>query len=481
MTQTTRWPPGPRYRTPLAFLADFRRDPLRLLGNAFREHGDTLRIRFAPGEWGPFSTYVFCRPDHVGHVLHDNYKNYWKGILGGRLRIVAGQGLLVSEGEQWRRQRRLAQPAFHRQRIAGFVRLMTETINAMLERWQPAAVSGEAIDLAAEMQPLTTTIVWQAMVGRDALVESRALARHGLAMNEFLMKRITQYVPTPLWLPTRENRAFRRALGFTEGLIYRTIAERRQASHPGDDLLGMFLASTDPEGGSAMTDRQVRDELMTVLGAGQDTTAVLLAWSWWLLARHPDVEARLRHEVESVLNGRVPTIADVPALSYVRMVLQEALRLYPPAWAIARQSIAEDEIGGYRIPARTVVTLCSYRTHRHPELWPDPERYDPERFTPRVIAARPRFAFFPFGGGPRVCIGLEFALLEATLTLVMVCQRYRFRLVPDRPVEPCVQLLLRPRNGVWMTLAEADGGVRPRKPGARADASSDALAVDGSA
>ena len=453
--------PGPRYRTPFGLLDTIRRDPLRLLLAAFREYGDVVRCRCAPGDRGPFNFYLLWRPEHVEHVLRDNHKNYWKGLGLQRLAPFFGRGLFLNEGEPWRRQRRLAQPAFHRQRIEGLVSLMTDSIAAMLDGWQPAATRGDAIDMAAEMAPLTTAIVWKAMVGRDFPTERAELIQSQVVMNAFGFERLLTYVPAPLWWPSRRNRAFQRALGVIEGLVYRTIAERRRASHPGDDLLGMFLAATDPDGGEAMSDRQLRDELLTVLGAGQETTAILLAWSWWLLVEHPEIEARLRHEVEHALAGRVPTAADVPALAYVRMFVQEALRLYPPAWGITRQSIAEDEIGGYRIRAGAPVSLGTYFTHRHPELWPDPETFDPERFTPAAVDARPRFAFFPFGGGPRVCIGLEFALLEATLTIAMVCQRYRFRPVPGRPVEPWIQIALRPRNGVWMTLATPTVATRP--------------------
>ncbi len=452
-------PPGPRFRTPLAFLAAFGRDPLRLISEAVREHGDVVRFRFAPGDWGPFNFYLVSRPEHVEHVLHDNYKNYWKGKLGARLRIIAGDGLLVSEGEHWRRQRRRAQPVFHRQRIEGFVPVMTASIAEMLERWQPMAARGDPIDMAAEMPPLTTSIMWRAMIGRDTRAESDRLGRSWSVVSDFVRDRLLEYLPTPTWLPTRKNRAFRGAIAFMDALIYRTIAERRHASHPGDDLLGMLLGATDPETGESMSDRQLRDELLAVLGAGQETTAVLLSWTWWLLAIHPEVEARLRHEVAGVLDGRVPTAADVPALAYVRMVLQEALRLYPPAWGIARQAIADDEIGGYRISAGAMVAVSPWVTQRHAAFWDAPDTFDPERFAPAAIAGRPRFAFFPFGGGPRVCIGREFALLEATLAVAMVCQRYRFRLVPGRPVEPDVQVMLRPRYGVWMTLADLREGV----------------------
>lgn len=451
--------PGPRYRTPFAFLGEFRRDPIQFAVDAFRTYGELVRIRFAPGEWGPFASFLVSRPEHVKHVLHDNAKNYWKGIALGRLRIVMGDGLIVSEGEFWRRQRRMAQPAFHRQRIETFVSVMTDSIRAMLERWRPIAIGGEPFDMGAEMGPLTMSIVGRAMVGRDFFAESAELLKAGLTANEFMNTRLTQYFPPPLWLPTRKNREFRRALALTEAVVYQTIAERRRASDPGDDLLGMMLAATDPDTGESMSDRQLRDELFTILGAGQETTAILLSWTWWLLGTHPEVEARLRHEIATVLGDRVPTVQDVPALAYARMVLQEALRLYPPVWALPRQAVAEDEIGGYRVPAGAPVTLCPYLSHRHPDFWRAPEIFDPENFAPAAVEGRPRFAYYPFGGGPRVCIGLEFALLEAQLTIAMVCQRYRFRLLPDRPVERGIQLTLRPRNGVWMTLIDAD---RPR-------------------
>jgi cytochrome P450 len=428
----------------------------------FRDYGDLVGIRLLPRDWGPF-VYILNRPEHAKHVLNDNHKNYWKGLLAGRLGIVVGQGLLLSEGEQWRRQRRLAQPAFHRQRLEDLVGLMTTSIAPMLERWEAAVAAGAPVDMAAEMRPLTIAIIWSAMVG--TVPESAALVDSGLRLAEFIRDRVMRLVPTPAWLPTRANRRFRDALRFVDGLIHRTIAERRQQTHHGDDLLGLLLAATDPESGASMSDRQVRDELMTILTAAEDATAVALAWCWWTLARHPEAEANVREEVDRVLGGRVPTAADVASLPYVRRVVQETLRLYPPAWAMIRQAIAEDEIGGQRIRARSTVVLCTYMIHRHPEFWDDPETFDPERFRPEAIAARPRHAFLPFGAGPRVCIGLEMAMLQAVLTVAMVCQRYRFRLVPGRPVEPWVQTLLRPRSGVWMTLTDAGGrDLRSRVP-----------------
>lgn len=259
-------------------------------------------------------------------------------------------------------------------------------------------------------------------------------------------------LPVPLWVPTPSNLRFKAARRRLDAVVYQIIERRRKTLNPAPDLLSMLMAARDEETGEAMSDTQLRDEVITLLLAGHETTAITLTWALYVLTREPAVEARLYEEVVSVLRGASPTVEDLRRLPYTRMVIEETMRLYPPAWGLPREAIHEDEIGGYFIPGRSLVALNQFLTHRHPDFWEDPERFDPERFTPERSSGRPAFAYFPFGGGQRVCIGSQFALMEATLVLAMIVQRYRIRLVPGHPIEFDTMFTLRPKYGVRVTF-----------------------------
>jgi cytochrome P450 len=443
-------PPGPRYLTPYGFSAAFRPDPLAYTLGLARRFGDVVRIRV-----GPFRSYMVFHPDDVKHVLQDNHQNYVKGLIIDRTKVLIGDGLFTSEGSFWRRQRRLAQPAFHRQRSAGFATAMTDATAAMLARWDAHAGSGVPFDVAAEMNRLTLRVVGQTLFSMDLDGAAADVGRALQVALAYVDRRALLVAPSPLIVPTPQNLRFRRARRVLDRVVYDIIETRRRDGSQTSDLLSMLLQARDEETGEGMSDRQLRDEVMTFLLAGHETTAAALAWTWYLLARHPAVEARLRAEVDTVVGDRTPTVEDLPALSYTRMVVEETMRLYPPVWGIGRQTIGEDTLGGYRVPAKVVVSISPYVTHRHPACWDDPERFDPERFTPERAAGRSRFAYLPFSGGPRLCIGSEFALMEAQLVIAMVVQRYRLALVPGRVVEPEVRLTLRPRGGLPATLEHA--------------------------
>jgi len=413
-----------------------------------RRYGDIVRTTV-----GPFRSYLIVHPDHIKHVLQENNHNYWKGILIGRTKVLIGEGLFTSEGEFWRRQRRLAQPAFHRQRIAAFARIMTDCAAAMLAEWETRARREEPFDVSAEMSRVTLRVVGKALFGIDLQEDAAEVGRALLAVLEYVNQRAYDFVPTPPFLPTRRNLSFRRDRRALDRVVYRIIESRRCEGPEAGDLLTLLMNARDEESGEAMSDRQLRDEVMTFILAGHETTALALTWTWHLLAEHPEVEARLRREIGAVLGDRVPTIEDLPALSYARRVVEETMRLYPPLPAFERQTLGEDTIGGYRIRGRSVVTIFPYLMHRHPAVWEDPLRFDPERFTPERVAERPRFAYLPFSGGPRLCIGNEFALMEAQLIVAMTLQRYRVRRAGDVRVEPEVRLTLRPRGGLHVKLA----------------------------
>ena len=424
-----------------------RRDPLAFVEALAREYGDAVCLGL-----GIVDVYLFHHPDAVKHVLQDNNQNYVKGEVIGRVKVLIGEGLFTSEGDLWRRQRRLAQPAFHRERIAGFADTMVRRTAERLARWEPAVRRGEPIEVASEMNALTLTLVVETLFGRDLSGEAADAGRALRVALEGTAHRAMTYVVPPMWVPTARNRALRAAVRTLDALVYNIIDGRRLAHAPGDDLLGMLMSARDEGTGEGMSRGQLRDEVMTFLLAGHETTAVALAWTWYLLARHPEIAEQARAETLAVLGDRDPTLDDLPRLPLARMVVEEAMRLYPPVWGIGRQAVAADRIGGYDVPAGALVNLSPWVTHRHPAFWPEPDRFDPERFRPGVERTRPRFAYFPFSGGPRLCIGESFALLEAQLVVAMMLRRYRLALVDDRPIVPEPTLTIRPRGGLPMRV-----------------------------
>jgi cytochrome P450 len=440
--------PGPRYRTPWAWEAVFRPNPIDYLLTSYRTFGDVVCTRAVT-----FRSVLLVHPDHLKHVLQDNARNYVKGIVIAKLKVLIGEGLFTSEGDFWRRQRRLSQPAFHRDHLTGFATAMTETTEAMLDRWAPRARTGMPFDVAAEMSALTLGIVGRALFSRVLDADADEVGQALTAALEIVNERAIRVLVSPLWWPSATNRRLRRALAVLDRVVYDIIESRRRTGAQPGDLLSMLLLARDEETGAGMTDRQLRDEVMTFLLAGHETTAVALSWAWYLLDRHPAVAERLRAEVAAAIGTRTPTVEDLPRLRYARMVVEESMRLYPPVWGFMRQAIGEDQVGGFRIPKRAVVTISPYVTHRHPAFWEDPERFDPERFAPELVRSRPRYAYLPFSGGPRLCIGNEFALMEAQLVVAMTVQRYRLHVVPGAHVEPESRLTLRPRGGLPMAVS----------------------------
>jgi cytochrome P450 len=313
------------------------------------------------------------------------------------------------------------------------------------------------------MNALALTIVGETLFGQDLAGSARAAGEALRVALEVTGRRIMSYAVSPIWLPTRRNRGFQRAVGTLDALVYEIIGARRQAADLGQDLLGVLMGARDDETGETMSPRQLRDEVMTFLLAGHETTAVALAWTWYLLASHPVIAEAARAEVLAVLGDREPTVEDLPRMPLSRMAVEEAMRLYPPVWGVGRQSIGPDVIGGYDIPAGSIVNLSQWVTHRHPGYWDEPDRFDPERFRPGRDRSRPRFAYFPFSGGPRLCIGEQFALLEAHLIVAMVLQRYELQLTSDRPVEVEPTLTLRPRGGLPMRVQRASTATDRRR------------------
>jgi cytochrome P450 len=441
--------PGPVGHRLLGSLPAVRKDPIALFLDSARTYGDIARLRF-----GPRTGHIVSHPDYVKHVLQDNFRNYGKQTRGFQaLRELLGQGLLTAEGDFWLKQRRTAQPAFHHQHIASFADTMGRVTGEMLDAWDRSPDPTVPVDVADLMMNLTMRIVGLTLLSRDV---SGNAADVGQALNTILhltMSHITRIVDIPRSWPTKRNRTFKSARATLDGIVLQIIADRRQAGATAEkDLLTMLMAAKDPETGEGMSDAQLRDEVMTIFLAGHETTANALTWTWYLLSKHPGIARQMEEEVDRVLSGRVPTLADLGQLTYTKQVLEESMRLYPPAWMIARSATGEDTIGGYHIPQGSIVFTSPYVTHRHPEFWPNPEGFDPDRFTAEQTAQRHKFAYFPFGGGPRLCIGREFALMEAHLIIAQVAQRYRLHLVAGHPVEPEPMVTLRPRHGLKMTL-----------------------------
>jgi cytochrome P450 len=447
-TTSSRIAPGPRGHLLWGVLPEARRDVLGLLLGAARQYGDVVRYRL-----GPMTSHLISHPDGVRRVLQDHVDNYTKDHFSYRLvSRVAGNGLLTSQGSFWLRQRRLAQPAFHRQRISAMAEGMTRATAAMLERWAAPAARGEPVTMVEEMMRLTLTIVGEALFGASVGDKVAVVGGAFNVLSEQTTTRFRTLRLLPPVLPTRYDREFRAASRALRGTVMDLITERRQRDEDRGDLLSMLMLARDEETGEAMTDEQLRDEVLTMLVAGHETTATTMSWVWALLEQHPHVEAKLHAELDAVLGGRLPTAGDVPRLGYTRMVVEEAMRLYPPAYVYSRAVKEDDVIGGFRIPGGTLLDLSPYVTHRHPDFWERPDEFLPERFSPEAAAQRPRYAYFPFSGGPRQCIGNGFAMMEAQLILATVAQRYRPRCVPGHVLTPEPLITLRPKGGLPMNL-----------------------------
>jgi cytochrome P450 len=437
-------PPGSGVRYPGQFMVEIARNPLAMMIAMNEAHGDIAHWRI-----GPQHLFLFSHPDLIRDVLVTNGRHFHKSRGLERAKRLLGNGLLTSEGEFHLRQRRLAQPAFHKHRIASYAVTMSDYAARTSERWR----DGQTLDMHTEMMRLTLGIVartlFDADVENEAAEIGEALTRAFESFN-FAMLPFTEYLEK---LPLPSVRRFNSARDTLDRTIYRMIDERRLSGEDKGDLLSMLLMATDTEGdGGGMSDLQLRDEALTIFLAGHETTANALTWTWYLLSQHPQVEATLHAEIDAALNGRVPAYDDMPSLPYTRMVLAESMRLYPPAWAIGRRALESFDARGFTIPKRSVVLMSQYIVHRDARFFPNPERFDPDRWKPEAVAQRPKFSYFPFGGGNRVCIGEQFAWMEGVLLIAALAQKWRMRLVSGHPVEVQPLITLRPRHGMRMFL-----------------------------
>jgi cytochrome P450 len=439
---TAQKPRGPRNLPVIGNLAAFRAKPLQFFTRVAREYGDVSFFRLANQ-----NVYLVNHPDLVREILVANQVNFTKSRVLQRARVLLGDGLLTSEGSLHVRQRRLVQPAFHRDRLAAYGAAMSEAAVRLRERW----TDGGKVEVSEEMMRLTLSIVGKTLFSADMESEASEIGEAlttVLKMFQMLMIPFSEYLEK---LPLPAVRRFEKARARLDQTIYGLIHERRKSGEDTGDLLSMLLLARDEDGSGSMTDVQVRDEALTLFLAGHETTANALTWTWYLLSQNPECEARLHQEIDSVLAGRIPEMADLPQLRYTEMVFAEAMRLYPPAWAIGRMSKESFQLGGIEIGAKSICILSPYVIQRDARWFPDPERFDPERWTPEAREARPKFSYFPFGGGARVCIGERFAWMEGVLVLAAVAQKWKLRLDPRQRVEPLPLITLRTKYGMRMT------------------------------
>lgn len=442
--RATQRPPGPKGLPWIGNVPTLWQDQLVSAVRAMEDHGDFVALRF-----GPYRYYLVYDVDAIKHVLVDNNKNYVKSRNYQGLKLVLGKGLVTSDGELWRRQRKLAQPAFLRRRVEAFAEPMARMSEEHAERWSRLG-DGAVVDVHEEMMRLTLRIVGRTLfdveLGHDADRIGPRIATLIHYANEYAMA----LVRLPTWLPTRRNREFHRALRSIDTVIYDIVEIRRNSGREHDDLLGLLMSATDEDG--RMSEQQLRDEVMTLIGAGHETTANALSWTFYLLSLHPGVDARLEDELDAVLGGRTPTLEDLPQLPLVERIIKESMRLYPPAWAFERDALDDDVLGGWPIEKGATIGIIPYGLHRHPKHWDNPEGFDPDRFLPERSAGRPRYAYLPFGGGPRQCIGMGMALMEAAVVLATLRQRHRLELVPGQRVELDPSITLRPAAPIRMRL-----------------------------
>ena len=437
--------PGPKGNPILGVMADFSRDTFGFIERC-RDYGDVVRMRFLY-----LTAYFLYHPDDIEYVVSTNAKNFIKSRnqRSPLFQRLVGHGLLTSEGEVWKRQRRLAQPAFHRHRINAYAETMTDYAQRTISTWR----EGDIRDIHRDMMRLTLEIVVKTLFNSDVSADADKVGR-------VLSRIVAPFAgqATLKWimdnrLPTTTHRLFNQDAREIDLIIYRIINERRRSGRDEGDLLSMLLKAHD-EDGTHMNDKQLRDEVMTIFLAGHETTALTLSWAWYLLAQDPETEKKFHAELAEVLGGRLPTMEDLSRLQYTEMIARECMRLYPPAYALGREAVKECEIGGFRVPAGTQVFMFQWVTQRDARFFTQPERFYPERWTEDFSNSLPKYAYFPFGGGPRACIGNYFAMMEIVLLLATIGQRFRFSLLPDHPVMLMPAMSLRPKDGIRVAVEQ---------------------------
>lgn len=440
-------------RTPLLGNLLDMRQPTKFLMSVAQEYGGLVALRF----WSQ-AVLLVSDPAYVKHILQDNARNYIRGENLKTARLLLGNGLATVDGDSWFMRRRLMQPAFHRRRLTQLIESINSTVEKHISYWQPLLNSGQSLDLAEEMMRLTLTVIVKTMFSLDDEATIKQLADAFNFAQRFIYGRSYSLFNPPRWLPTPNNRRFDKALSVLDGIIYKLIANRRQQPNAHNDLLAMLLEARDEETGEGMSDEALRDEIITLFFAGHETTATALAWTWYILLSDTKVATCFAEEIEHAAgnheeeNGRFPTATTLTQLHFTDRLLQESMRLYTPIWIFARETVSDDVIDGFPIPAGTPILLSPYVTHHTPELWPTPFEFDADRFLPAAVNERHRFAYYPFGGGTHLCIGQNLAMMEAKIILTQISQTYRLSLLPNHPIETKPEVTLRPKHGIRVYL-----------------------------
>lgn len=438
--------PGPRGNPLLGSIRDIQRDNIQAFMDAWREYGDIVHFR------GPLTINLLVHPDYVQRVLRDNYKNYPRPkFVADKLKSIVGEGLVAAEGEVWQRARKMAQPAFDPEIVNSFDPMFVENTSRLLDEWEGHATRGEAIDAKSEMMHLTLANLVNTVFHADLGAEIPTIEPKVAFTLQHTHKRLTSPID-PQRLPLPSSKKFEATLAELNEIIYRLIRERRAATDDAKDLVTTLIAQRDEATGGTLTDEQLRDEIIGFFIAGHETVSSCMSWTWYLLSLNPECWRRLREEVDSVLDGRAPTVEDVPKLTYTQNVLLESMRMFPPIFVLMRYALEDDLMGEYQVPAGSNVVLCPYVTHRHPDFWDNPEGFDPDRFLPERSAGIHRMAYFPFSGGPRKCIGNTMAMLQMPIILAMATQRFRLNLVPGQKIIPEPAISLRPQDPLLMTI-----------------------------
>lgn len=458
-------PPGPAGHPLLGSALDFRRDPMGTFRRAKQEYGELVRFR------GPVPVYLVTGPDHFQRILVDNFANYpHPADFERKVGAAVGRGLVTTSGPEWTHQRSLVEPVFRKDHLSGFAGIMAERAALLAREWERRAAQGLPFDVRPDMRRLTLDVLARCLFTADWVGAAAELASAVRVEMEHLNHKLIAVLDLPEWVPTPRNRRFTRARRTMDRIVFELIGARRaggagtgeEVPSGRGDLLAMLMAARDPDTGGAMSDQQLRDHVTTLFIAGHETAAAALSWLCHCLATYPEVAEQAAEEVEQVLGGRPPAIGDLPRLRYLRMVIQEVLRLYPPLWQVARTPVEDDELGGHHVPAGSFLLLNTFLLHRDPVYWPEPERFDPERFGRAAVADRLRFSYLPYLAGPRHCVGMAFATME--LTIVAACLLQRVRLTSaqgGRPVEARPDMTLNARDALSVIAA-----ARTRKAGA---------------
>lgn len=430
----------------LGHLGTFKHAPLETMSGWWRQYGDALRFRL-----GPKTLHLFSHPDLAEEILVQQADHFVKVYDPRRpvgLALVLGNGLVTSSGEVWKRHRRIIQPVFHRSRMAAMADRMAQVGEQRIAGW--ASREGQSVDIAAEMMQLALEVISQTMFTTSMAQHIEHISRALRVSLKYAFDSFHNPLRLPSWVPTQRNREFRSVMQFMDGLIYGLLAERRRTGATHGDLLDLLLQARDEETGAGLSDQELRDEALTIFAAGHETTANALAWTWYLLATHPEAKARFHDELDRVLQGRTPTADDLQHLPYTRAIFDESLRLYPPAPAIQRKAATSTTVGGLPLPAGALVLVGIYNLHRHPAFWSNPDQFLPGRW---LNGERPaaRYAYLPFGAGPRACVGIHFASVEGPLLLALIGRRYDLQLAQET-VEPELMVTLRPKGGIRMML-----------------------------